>query len=127
MAFVRRHVTYRAMTVLAVVPVDEPSDPLPCGVDAGERQTRVCRGVLQGAKQRLGVGVVVRDVRAAEGWDNPEPLERGDQGAGTHGLAVVRVQHQALWIQVALAADLSDELGGDLCGLRFCDSPSDDT
>ena len=39
---------------------------------------------------RLRVRIVIRDVRAAERRDDSEPLQRRDERAGPHGLAVPR-------------------------------------
>ena len=44
---VGRHVPDRAVSMHAVVPVDEASNPALRGGDNGERQARVCRSVLQ--------------------------------------------------------------------------------
>lgn len=51
----------RAMTVLSVVPVHESGHPRPGLLEAGEGFAGILRTVLQGTKQRFGIGVVIAD------------------------------------------------------------------
>src|SRR6185437_4990181 len=104
-----------AVAVLEVVPGDEALHPLFRRGDPVERHARISRRVLQRSEESLGVWVVVRDVRAAERGDDAQPLQGGDHGAGTHGLAVVRVQHETSWVYVPFSASLSDQFRCDLC------------
>ena len=60
----RRHEPDAAVTVLVVVPVHESRQPQACFVLAAEGPPGVVRSVLDRAKQRLRVGVVVADSRA---------------------------------------------------------------
>src|SRR5882672_3799170 len=55
--------------------------------------------------------------RAIAGW----------RGAGTHRLAVVRVQYQATGIDISIPAGLGDEIGGDPGRVAIGDSPPDNT
>src|SRR5438093_8467956 len=83
-ALVWCHVTNRTVTMLAVVPAHETIDPAVRGLMVSEGQARVRRRVLERAEQRLGVRVVVADMRSTEGGDDAKPLQRGDHGIGTH-------------------------------------------
>lgn len=121
-----RNVSDRAVAMLSVVPVDEVRNPALRRVDVSERQMRIRRGMFQGSEERLGVRIVVRDVRTAEGWDDAEPLESRDHGVGTHRFAVVGVQHESARIDIAISASLQDELSGDIRRVTFCDPPADD-
>jgi len=57
----RSHVADGAVAMLDVVPGDELGGPVPGIVKRGEAACRGLGTVLRGAKQRFGVGVVVRD------------------------------------------------------------------
>jgi len=57
--FVERHVPDRAVSMYAVVPVDEATDPALREGDIGERQARVYRSVLQRSKECLRVWIVI--------------------------------------------------------------------
>src|SRR5512146_2968088 len=81
---VRCDVANRAVTMLAVVPSDEASDPRSSRLEAREGHPRVRRRVLERPKQRFGVWVVVGDVRTAEGRHDAEPLEWGDHRVAAH-------------------------------------------
>jgi hypothetical protein len=56
-----------------------------------------------------------------------EPLQGCDESTRAHRFAVVRVQNEALGIELALATGVCDELGGDLCRAALGDAPADDT
>jgi len=60
-----------AVPVVDVVPTYEVGGPGPCGFEAFEAAGRKLRAVLRGAKERLGVGVVVADPRPRVGRLNP--------------------------------------------------------
>ena len=60
-----------AVPVVDVVPTYEVGGPGPCGFQAFEAAGRKLRAVLRGAKERLGVGVVVADPRPRVGRLNP--------------------------------------------------------
>ena len=71
-ALVRSDELDSAVPMFAVVPGNEGHHPLARGLQGGEGPLGEAGAVLEGAKERLGEGVVVRDPRAAEGWDDTE-------------------------------------------------------
>ena len=71
---VGRHVANAAVTVLVVVPMDEAGHPRADVLELVEARRRRWP-VLQRLEDGLDVGVVVTDVRAAEGRRNAEPAQ----------------------------------------------------
>ena len=65
MALRRGDVADAAVTVLVVVPVHEIGRPLPRRGEIGKARGGEVRAVLGGAEQRLGIGIIVADPRAA--------------------------------------------------------------
>ena len=116
----------RAVAMLAVVPADKASDPLARCFDVGEGQSRIGRTVLQRPEERLGVRVVVGDVRTAERRDDSKPLQRGDHRVAAHRLAVVGMEDEAVGVDFRFLADVSNHFGGELVALAFVDLPADD-
>ena len=52
--------------MVVVVPAHEGPYPVSCGREAFERARRESRAVLEGAKERLGEGIVVADMGTTE-------------------------------------------------------------
>src|SRR3546814_20200570 len=70
----------RAMTVLSVVPVHESGHPRPGLLEAGEGFAGILRTVLQGTKQRFGIGVVIADCWSTERGRPTQLTPRGQHG-----------------------------------------------
>ena len=63
-ALLRRDEAQAAVLMLMVVPVHEAADPFAGRSDVHKAADGILRPVLEGAKDRLGEGVVVADPRA---------------------------------------------------------------
>jgi len=123
---VRCYVSDCTVPMCGVVPVDEPRYPAPRGADIHERHTRIRGAIFERSKKRFGVGIVVGDVRATKGWHNTEPMQCRDHGVAAHRRTIVRVQHEATYVEVIVAADLRNEFCGDDCGFSGGNLPTDD-
>jgi len=88
----RTDIANAAMPVIDVVPLDEIGSPDACRIQTGEAPGRKLGAVLGGAKQRLGVGVVVADAGARVRRLDAEPVEHGQHRRGFQGGTVIAVQ-----------------------------------
>ena len=82
--------------------------------------------VLQGFELRLGVRVVIRDVRAAVGLGDVEVDEQRGDGLRSHAGAAIGMKRQRPWRDVFFVHGISDELLGEFGGLSMSDQPADD-
>ena len=112
--------------VLGVVPAHEVLDPGASLVEVRERTARVPGPILEGPEERLGVGVVVADVRPTERRDDAEPLERGEHRGTLHGPTVVGVEHEVAGADVLAGARPLEKAGGGGHRLLGLDGPAHD-
>jgi len=125
-SFVGRDEADCTMVVLTVVPSDEAAHPLFCGRDAGKWGTWVGGPVLQGSEEGFRIGIVVRNVRTAEGRDDAEPLQGSQHGAAAHRLAVVGMEDEPVGVDVCVVTDRANHLGGEFLALTLVHLPADD-
>ena len=89
----RRHQADSAVAVLMIVPVEEPA-----AVSASVRDRAEAIGevgpVFQGFELRLGVRIVIRDVRAAVGLGDIEVDEERGDGLGSHAGAAIGMERE---------------------------------
>ncbi len=128
-ALMRRHELDAAVAVPVVVPVHKRRHPQAGFLSAGEWASWVVRPVFRCSEQRFGVRVVVRHPWSGEGTEDSQFLQPGLQRRGTHGVAVVGMQHQEFL--AAFADPLADtgpahQIGCDGCILALGDIPGDD-
>src|SRR5690625_968167 len=109
MTLCRRYEAYGAVTVLVVVPLNEPSHPDTSFLDALERTAGVDRGIFQRAEQRLRVRVVIAHRTTRECRQNPQPLQSGQHGCAFHWAAVVSMQDDLTRLDVVPEASLFDQ------------------
>ncbi len=120
-SIVWRHEMNGTVLVYVIVPLYEGGDPLRRIGDRGKRLRGKARAILQRAKQRFGVGIVVTHARPTEGRNHPQAFERADHRRALHWAAVVRVQHEPLGIERAVVTDLREQCGRvglGLCGMH---------
>jgi hypothetical protein len=82
--------------------------------------------VLAGFEQGLRVGVVVAHRGAAEGGDDPQPLQGGKQSGAFHRRAIVGVQDQRLGAHPFAQMRLAEHDRGLRAGLLGVDLPAHD-
>ena len=120
-----RHQADPAVAMIMVVPVEELLAVSASVFDRAEAIGEV-GSVLQGFELRLGVRIVVRDVRAAVGLgDLQVDQERGDR-LRSHAGAAIGMQREGPWSDVFLLQGVGDELLGEFGGLPMGDQPADD-
>src|ERR1022692_3389542 len=103
-----------------VVPVEEPLAVSAGVFDRAETIGEV-GSVFQSFELRLGVRIVVRDVRAAVGLGDIEvDQERGD-GLRSHAGTAIGMERQGAWSGVLLLHSVGDELLGEVSGLPMSD------
>ena len=93
MALLRADVADAAVAVIEVVPVDQFSRLGPGVIQAGEALGGELRPVFCGAKQRLGIGVVVADARPRVRGLDAQPLQHRQHRRGLQRGAVVAMKH----------------------------------
>src|ERR1700735_2735737 len=120
----RDHPANAAVAMVMVVPAEELLAMSASIFDRAEA-IREVRPVLQGLELRLGVRIVIRDVRAAMGLgDLQVDQERGDR-LGSHAGAAISVQREGPGSDVFFLYGVGDELLGEFCGLTGGDQPPD--
>jgi hypothetical protein len=122
---VGRHQGDAGVTVLGVVPRKEFSAVRSCIFDRAEASWKV-RSVLQSLELRLGIRVVVRDVRAAVSFGDVEIDEQLRDRFGAHAGAAIGVQGQGAGHDVLFIDGVGDKLLGQFRGLAMGDHPTDD-
>ena len=113
-----------AVAVLVVVPGEEVLAVRPGSLDRGEPGGE-CRPVFQRLELRLGVRVVVGDVRAGMGLRDPEVGQQQRDRLGGHRGAPVGVNGELAAADALLGAGRLDELLGQGGGLAGGDHPAD--
>ena len=94
-------------------------------LDAAEALREV-GAVLERLELRLGVGVVVGDVRPAVGLGDAQIGEQGGDRLGAHAGAAVGVEGERAGLDVVPGHGLGDQLLGQLGALALGDHPADD-
>ena len=122
---VGRHQCDAGMTMLSVVPAEELSAMRPCIFDRAEARRKV-GSVLQGLKLRLGIRIVIRDVRPAVSFGDVQIDEQLGDRFGAHAGAAIGVQGQRTRHDSLLVDRVGDELLGELRGFPVSDHPADD-
>lgn len=82
--------------MLTVVPIGKVESPLVRRFDRSKGLAWVPRAVLEGAKQTLGIGVVIADRWPAKRGHDAQALQRAQHGCPLHGAAIVGMQHQLI-------------------------------
>ena len=113
------------MPMLGVVPGEQRTAEGARGRDVVE-PTGEAGVVLQGFELRLGEGVVVTDMRAAQRTGHPEVGEELRGALAGHGRPAVGMQGQRLGLDALLHTGLLDEPGGQRRALALGDHPPDD-
>ena len=85
-----------AVPVPVVLPVDERGNQVTGLLFGGKGLARVVRPVFHGPEQPFGVGGVVADTWPLEQPQDPQLLQTAFQRGGTHGVAVVGIEHQGV-------------------------------
>lgn len=93
------------MPVLFVIPGHKSLYPFPGRIQAGKALSRPLGAVLQGAKQRLRVRIIIADPWPTPRGCNPKLNHLAQQCAGLHRYPIVRVQDQ--WLPPALLTQRS--------------------
>ena len=121
----RSHQADTAVAMFVVVPVEEVLAVSAGVLDRAETIGEV-RSVLQGFELRLGVWIVIRDMRAAVGLGNIEvDEERGDR-LRSHAGTAIGMERKGPGGDVFLFQGVGDELLGEFCGLSMSEQPTDD-
>ena len=111
--------------MFVVVPVEEVLAVSAGVLDRAETIGEV-RSVLQGFELRLGVWIVIRDMRAAVGLGNIEvDEERGDR-LRSHAGTAIGMERKGPGGDVLLFQGVGDELLGEFCGFSMSEQPTDD-
>src|ERR1700688_1224201 len=106
------------MTMLGVVPTKKYLAMRPRVLDRPEACRKV-GSVLQGFELRLGIRVVIRDVRPAVSFGDVKIDEQLRDGFGAHAGAAIGVQGQCAGYDMLLVDGIGDELLGEPRGLRM--------
>jgi hypothetical protein len=93
-ALVGRHGLAAALAVPVLLPINKRGHPKAGVLRAGKGPTRVVRSVFRCPEQGFGVGVVSGHPWPGEGSEHAQLFQPAFQRGGTHGVAVVGVQHQ---------------------------------
>jgi len=121
----RGHQADPAVAMLAVVPVEEPL-AVRAGVLDRAEPLREVGPVLQGLELRLGVRIVIRDMRATVGLGDVQIDQQCRDGFGAHAGAAIGVQRQGPGCDVFLLQCLGNEELGERGGFALGNHPSDD-
>ena len=121
----RSHQANSAVAVFVIVPVEELLAVCASVLDRAEAIGKV-GSVLQGFELRLGVRIVVRDVRAAVGLGDIEVDEERSDGLRSHAGAPIGMERECPGSNVFFLQGIGDELLGEFRGLPMSDEPTDD-
>ena len=90
---IRGDVANAAVAVLMVVPTHEGQHPITGRIQVSKALIGIARSILAGAKDRLGVGIVVTDSGTAVGGPDTQVVEGHHEGCALLWTAVVGMQH----------------------------------
>ena len=121
---VRWHECDTGVTMLRVVPAEKFLAMRPCILDRAEARWEV-RSVLQGFELRLGIRIVIRDVRPAVSFGDIKIDEQLRDGFGAHAGAAVGVQGQRAGHDILFVDGIGDQLLGEFRGFPVRDHPTD--
>ena len=113
---VGRHECDAGMTMLGVVPAEELLAMRPRIFDRAEARREV-GSVLQGLELRLGIRIVIRDVRTAVSFGDVQIDEQLGDRFGAHAGAAIGVQGQCPRHDILFVDGIGDELLGELRSL----------
>ena len=113
------------MSVHRVVPGEESLAMCSCIFDATEA-IREVGPIFERLELRLGVRIVIGDMRTAVALGYIKVDQQGGHGFGSHAGAAVGVQGEAARGDVLLGGGVGDQLLGQLGGLARGDHPADD-
>jgi hypothetical protein len=120
----RSHQAHTAVAMFAIVPVEEVPAVSTGVLDRAETIGEVT--VLQGFELRLGVWIVIRDMRAAVGLGNIEVNEERGDRLRSHAGTAIGMERKGPEGNVFLFQGVGDELLGEFCGLSMSEQPTDD-
>jgi len=119
------HQADAAVAVFMVVPVEEPLAVSTGVFDRAEAIGEV-GSVFQSFELRLGIRIVVLDVRAAVGLGDIEVDQERGNGLRSHAGTAIGMERQGARRDVLLLHSVGDELLGEFSGLAMSDEPADD-
>src|SRR3984885_8226886 len=119
------HPTNSAVAMVMVVPAEELLAMSASIFDRAEA-IREVRPVLQGLELRLGVRIVIRDVRAAMGLGDLQVDQKCGDRLGSHAGAAISVQRERPGNDVFFLDRIGDELLGQFRGPPGGGPPPDD-
>ncbi len=121
----RCHETDSRVAVFEVVVVEEVAAEQASILDGAET-TRELGAILQRLELRLGVGIVVRDVRSRVSLGNAEVGQKQGDGLASHRAATIRVDGELAWFDALLATALDDETTSELGTFSVSQHPTRD-
>ena len=122
----RRDEFERRVAVLGVVPAHELQHPRPHGFQRLEALPRIAGVVFEGAEEGFGLGVVVRDARAAERRRNAELLQGRQHRGPLHRAAVVRMQYHLVRRDFFSHANIAHDVAGQFTAFCIINLPAND-
>ena len=105
----RRQQANPTVAVLVVIPAYKLAHPL-SGLVQAPKASREIWSILRRFELRLGIGIVIRHVRAAVGLGHAQIGQQLGHGLGCHRAAVVGVQRQLIGLNAFLLACFGNEL-----------------
>ena len=119
----RCHETDSRVPVFVVVVVEEVAGEQASIFDGAET-TRELGAILQRLELRLGVGIVVRDVRSGVSLGHAEIGQEQGDGLASHRAAPIRVDGELAWFNALLATALADETTSELGAFSVSQHPA---
>ena len=121
----RGHQADSTMAVFVVVPLEELPAVNASVLDRAEALREV-GSVFQSFELRLGVRIVIRDVRAAVGLGDIEIDEQRGYSLRSHAGAAIGMERESPGRDVFFLHGIGDEVLGEFGGLPMSDQPADD-
>ena len=121
----RCHQANSAVAVFVVVPVEELLAVSASVLGRAEAIGEV-GSVLESFELRLGVRIIIRDMRAAVGLGDIEVDEERGDGLRSHAGATIGMEREGPGSNVFFLQGIGDELLGEFLGLPMSDEPTDD-
>ena len=122
---VGRHQCDAGMTMLGVVPAEKLLAMGTCIFDRSETRREI-GSVLQGLELRLGIRIIIRDVRTAVSFGDVQIDEQLGDRFGAHAGAAIGVQGQRPRYDILFVDGIGDQLLGKFRSFPVGDHPTDD-